>query len=156
MAVALVNQRTRELVATSVELAMTRASRRRGLLGRHRLDASAALILAPCAAVHTACMRFDIDVVFVDRDGYAVKVVGDVPPWRIVFSARAHAVVEMAAGSLRRRQVSQGDRLYLAKTSEAAGTLAAKLAIVAPRWAAGSSQNGSKLGGRTSTAGSGH
>ena len=50
MAVSLMNARTREPVATSVELAVTRKSRRRGLLGRDRLEDSAALILEPCAA----------------------------------------------------------------------------------------------------------
>ena len=113
MAVSLMNARTREPVATSVEVAVTRRSRRRGLLGRDHLDASAALILEPCAAVHTAFMRFSIDVVFVNRGGYAVKIVEDVPPWRIALSTRAHAVIEMAAGSLRRLDVSLGDRLYM-------------------------------------------
>jgi uncharacterized membrane protein (UPF0127 family) len=124
MAAALMNARTREPVATSVELAVTRTARRRGLLGRDRLDSSAALILSPCAAVHTAFMRFDIDVVFVDRDGYAVKIIANVPPWRIALAVRAHAVVEMAAGSLRRHDVSLGDRLYVSPASDTAGTLA--------------------------------
>lgn len=123
MAVSLMNARTREPVATSVELAVTRKSRRRGLLGRDRLEDSAALILEPCAAVHTAFMRFHIDVVFVNRGGYAVKIVEDVPPWRIALSARAHAVIEMAAGSLRRLDLSLGDRLYVLPASDTAGTL---------------------------------
>ena len=107
------NERTGELVATSVEHATTRASRKRGLLGRDSLDPSSALILEPCLAVHTAFMRFAIDVVFVDKNGYAVKIVEDVPPWRIAVAVRAHAVIEMAAGSVRRRDVALGDRLYV-------------------------------------------
>ena len=117
--VALMNERTSEALATSVELAVTRRSRRRGLLGRDQLDASAALILAPCAAVHTAFMRFAIDLVFVDRDGYAVTIVADVPPWRMAAAARAHAVIELAAGSLRRHGVSLGDRLYVSPAPDA-------------------------------------
>ncbi len=77
MVVALINERTRQPVAMSVEIAGTRKSRRRGLLGRDRLDEASAMLLAPCTAVHTAGMRFAIDVVFVDRQGYAVKVVRD-------------------------------------------------------------------------------
>ena len=69
----LMNERTHEQVATSVEIAATRRSRRRGLLGRDSLDEAFAMLLAPCAAVHTAGMRFPIDVVFVDRQGYAVE-----------------------------------------------------------------------------------
>jgi uncharacterized membrane protein (UPF0127 family) len=117
LAFALVNERTRALVATTVELAVTRASRRRGLLGRDHLATSAAMIIAPCAAVHTAFMRFAIDLVFLDRDGRAVKMLPDVRPWRIAVALRAYAVVEMAAGSLRQMDVAVGDRLYVAETS---------------------------------------
>jgi len=114
MAVALMNGRTGIPVADAVEVAATRASRRRGLLGRDRLEPSAALILAPCLAVHTAFMRFAIDVVFVDRDGRALKIVSDLAPWRMAWSPSAHAVVELAAGRLRSCEVVVGDRLYLA------------------------------------------
>jgi hypothetical protein len=34
-------------------------------------------------------------------------------PWRIAGYPTAHAVVELAAGSLRDRQINVGDRLYL-------------------------------------------
>jgi uncharacterized membrane protein (UPF0127 family) len=113
MPVALVNERTRAAIATEVELASTRASRRRGLLGRDRLDPSSALMLTPCLAVHTAFMRFPIDIVFLDQDGYAVKLVNDVQPWRMAAAARAHTVIELSAGSLRRHAIALGDRLYL-------------------------------------------
>jgi uncharacterized protein len=113
MAAALVNDRTNAPIATDVELAETRAERRRGLLGRDSLDPSAALILTPCVAVHTAFMRFAIDVVFLDHDGVAVKLVNDLGPWRIAAAARARTVVELAAGSLRRHDVAVGDRLYI-------------------------------------------
>ena len=113
MGVELLNERTRERVAASVEVATTRNARRRGLLGRDHLDVSAALILQPCSAVHTAFMRFNIDVVFVDRAGYAVKIVENVGPWRMAISLSAHTVIEMAAGSVRRHHVLLGDRLYV-------------------------------------------
>jgi uncharacterized membrane protein (UPF0127 family) len=122
MAVSLMNARTQEPLATSVELATTRRTRRRGLLGRNSLDRSAALVLEPCAAVHTAFMRFSIDLVFVDREGCAVKLVEDLPPWRIALSTGAHAVIEMAAGSLRRLDLSIGDRLYMQPESDKAAT----------------------------------
>jgi len=120
MVVALMNERTRQPVALSVEIAATRTSRRRGLLGRDRLDEASAMVLAPCTAVHTVGMRFAIDVVFVDRQGYAVKVVRDLRPWRLALASRARAVIELPAGSLRWGQVLLGDRLYLTSASTAA------------------------------------
>ena len=112
-ALALVNQRTDEALAQHVEVAVTRRARRKGLLGRDGLGASCALILAPCAAIHTMFMRFDIDAVFVDDDGRAVKVVRSMAPWRIAADVSAHAVVELAAGSLSEGDITIGDRLYL-------------------------------------------
>jgi uncharacterized protein len=113
----LVNQRTDEALASHVEVAVTRSARRKGLLGRDGLGTSSALILAPCAAIHTMFMRFDIDAVFVDDDGRAVKVVRNLVPWRIAATASARAVVEFRAGTLRDDNVTVGDRLYLRAAS---------------------------------------
>ena len=113
----LINARTSMAVASVVELAVTRTDRRRGLLGRDALDLSAGMMLAPCVAVHTAFMRFPIDVVFVDREGVVRKIVRDLKPWRIAASPRAYAAVELAAGV--ERDVMPGDRLFLAGTVNA-------------------------------------
>jgi uncharacterized membrane protein (UPF0127 family) len=109
----LVNARSEETIASDVNLALTRAERNKGLLGRDSLDASAALVLSPCWSIHTMFMRFPIDVVFVDRDGRAVRIVRDLAPWRIAGARRAHATIELPAGSLRERDVRVGDELYL-------------------------------------------
>ena len=109
----LVVDRTRTAVATAVEVAQSRRARRRGLLGRDFLDPAEALVLAPCAAIHTAFMRFPIDVVFLDREGRAVRVMHRLRPWRIAVSLKAHTVVELAAGALERHPVEVGDRLLL-------------------------------------------
>ena len=118
--IALINQRTGAPIAVPVERAVTRASRRRGLLGRDGLEAGCALMLEPCPAVHTAFMRFAIDVVFLDRQGYAVKIVPNLMPWRIAVAPRAHAVVEMAAGSLEQVDLLIGDRLFLSTDTSCA------------------------------------
>jgi len=110
---ALSNQRTGRVVASAVELAETSETRRRGLLGRDSLDPSAALIIAPCSAIHTFFMRFVIDVVFVDHDGRVLKTVSDLKPWRIAASPRAYAVVELNAGAIRRSELAVGDRVSL-------------------------------------------
>ncbi|MBI3048369.1 MAG: DUF192 domain-containing protein [Acidobacteria bacterium] len=109
----LVHGRTREVVASRVELAVTWRARRTGLLGRAGLDAAAAMVLAPCLAVHTAFMRFPIDVLFVDRQGRAVRLVHGLRPWRVAAAPRAWAAIELAAGALRRHGVEAGDRLEL-------------------------------------------
>jgi uncharacterized membrane protein (UPF0127 family) len=112
--VRLINERTRKPIAEVVEVADTRKSRRRGLLGRTSFDANAALMLVPCVAVHTAFMHFPIDLVFVDGDGCAVRTASRVQPWRLSMALRARAVIELPAGRLEACDVMVGDRLYLA------------------------------------------
>jgi len=107
----LVNARTGATIAETVEIADTRATRNRGLLGRDRLEPGSALVISPCLAVHTAFMRFAIDVVFVDRDGCVVRIVRDLAPWRMAASWRAQRVIELPAGELHARDVRVGDRL---------------------------------------------
>jgi uncharacterized membrane protein (UPF0127 family) len=109
----LVDERTHEVVATSVELATTRRARRIGLLGRDHLDSDTAMVLAPCLAVHTAFMRFPIDIAFVDRRGRAVRLVRDLAPWRMAIAPRAYAAIELTAGALARHEVDVGDQLEL-------------------------------------------
>jgi uncharacterized protein len=107
------NTRTDCVVASIVEVATTRRERRRGLLGRDSLDLAAALVLSPCCSIHTAFMRFPIDVAFVDRDGQVTRIVRDLAPWRVAIAPRAHAVVEFAGGCLSARDLRVGDRLLL-------------------------------------------
>jgi len=108
------NDRTRSAVALEVDVAATRATRRRGLLGRDSLGATEGLLLSPCKAVHTVGMRFPIDVIFIDRDGRAVRIVPALAPWRMAMSARAKAVIELAAGTAAAADIQIGDMLYLA------------------------------------------
>jgi uncharacterized protein len=110
----LINDRTHAVVASSVELAVTARDRMRGLLGRARLEPSAGLLLSPCAAIHTAFMRFPIDVVFVDGDGKALRVIRQLQPWRVAVSRRARAVIELGDGTIGPGDVEIGDRLRVA------------------------------------------
>ena len=108
----LLNARTGHVVADRVELADTRQTRRRGLLGRQSIAAASALILRPCFAVHTISMKFAIDVVFVNRDGVVVKIARNLNPWRMTAAWTAHAAIELGVGGA--GGVEVGDRLYLA------------------------------------------
>jgi uncharacterized membrane protein (UPF0127 family) len=72
------------------------------------------MIIAPSNAVHTWFMKFDLDLLFVRRDGRVVKTRAGVKPWRMSGALRAFAVIEMQAGTLARREVIPGDVLELA------------------------------------------
>jgi uncharacterized membrane protein (UPF0127 family) len=102
-----------QILASHIELAVDSESRRRGLLGRDRLDEGAALIIAPCSSIHTFFMRFAIDVIFVARDGRVLKAYAAVGPRRIALRFGAFAVVELAAGAIARCRTQAGDIVRL-------------------------------------------
>jgi uncharacterized membrane protein (UPF0127 family) len=118
----LVNESTNTPIAQRVELAVSRAERRRGLLGRSRLDPGTALVLTPCFAVHTVRMQFPIDLVFVNRQGVAVRIVRSLRPWRIAVATGANAVIELTAGSIARCDLRTGDRVALVSRADGSET----------------------------------
>ena len=100
-------------VATSLEAAFDSATRNRGLLGRDALDEQVGFVIAPCSAVHTFGMRFPIDLIFAARDGRVLKIRHAVPAFRIAVGFGAFAVIEMAAGTVTRSGLQEGDRLVV-------------------------------------------
>jgi uncharacterized membrane protein (UPF0127 family) len=85
--------------------------RLRGLLGRNELPAGEGILLRPAGSVHTAFMRFAIDVVFVGKDQTVLKIARQVPAWRAVGCRGAKAVIELAGGECSRRNLEVGDEL---------------------------------------------
>jgi len=102
---------TGKIVVGRLELADTAWKRSVGLLGRADLAKDEGLCLAPCSGIHTLFMRFALDVVFLDRNGVARRVVPNVRPWRICFAVRgAYTVIELPAGTIARRNLKVGGR----------------------------------------------
>jgi uncharacterized membrane protein (UPF0127 family) len=96
-------------VLAAAEVATTSRDRRRGLRGRDHMEG--ALVLRPCHNVHTAGMRFAIDVAFCDRDGVVIRT-SCLRPWRlspVVF--RAALAIEARAGAFERWNLRVGDKV---------------------------------------------
>jgi uncharacterized membrane protein (UPF0127 family) len=92
---------TGRLLASRVGLAVTRATRRKGLLGRDGLARGEGLWIAPCRGVHTCGMRFAIDVIALDGKGRVIDQVDAMPPWRLRLPRWGTAgVLELPAGTL--------------------------------------------------------
>lgn len=85
-----------------------------GLLGRSSLRPGEALILQPCTSIHTAFMRFPIDVVYLDRSDRVAKVCPNVKPFRFSGILRGgHAVLELPSGTLAGSATGVGDQLSI-------------------------------------------
>lgn len=80
--------------------AATAPARLRGLawLQPEALPVGVGLHLPRCRSVHTFGMRFALDLIWLDRDGMAVRVDAAVPRRRQRSARGARSVVEVAAG----------------------------------------------------------
>jgi uncharacterized membrane protein (UPF0127 family) len=92
-------------------IADTLPRRLRGLLGMRVLPPGEGIVLRPGWSIHTAFMRFPIDVVYVDANQVVIKVVPNLKPWRASTCRGARDVVELAAGECARRGLEAGDRV---------------------------------------------
>ena len=101
-------------VASQAQVADSIPSRFWGLLGRRFLPDGHGLLLRPSSSIHTAFMRFAIDVVFLDRENRVVKVVPELKPFRLAGCWRgAHSALELPAGGAAAGDVEQGDQLLI-------------------------------------------
>jgi uncharacterized protein len=82
-----------------VPVAVTFRSRTLGLSRLDRGRAGVGLLLPRCRSVHTIGMRFELDLLFLDREGECLEVRRAVPPRRIVGCRAAAAVLEIVPGS---------------------------------------------------------
>ena len=100
------------VVASRVAVADSFLRRLRGLLARPAMRPEEGLLLLDCESVHTAGMRYPIDVAFLDADRTVVRSISGLRPWRIGLggTAAVHAL-ELPAGRLRETGTVAGVRL---------------------------------------------
>lgn len=112
------------LLALRLETAHTGPSRRKGLLGRQRLEPGGGLWIAPCESVHTFFMKFPIDLVYLDRKHTVKKVRSSVGAWRLSGCLTARSVLELPAGTIRESQTEPGDALQFEQAPPESGAAA--------------------------------
>src|SRR5450755_3218702 len=114
-----VNLTRESVVCEQATIADQPLTRMRGLLGRRALPSGEGLLLRPAPSIHTAFMRFPIDVVFLDGDLRVVKLVPRLNPWRTVSARSAKSVLELTSGECARRELGLADRLALVEPARA-------------------------------------
>jgi uncharacterized protein len=81
-----------------MHLAHTWRARLLGLALLPGIDPDEALVIPHCTSVHTFGMRFELDVVFVDREWQPIYIEYGVGPRHILRSRFARSVIEVVAG----------------------------------------------------------
>jgi uncharacterized membrane protein (UPF0127 family) len=102
-------------VLASGEVAESVLDRVRGLLGHKQYDG--ALVLMRTRSVHTAGMRFPVDVAFLDK-GLQVVATTRLRTWSIALPRRGAAhILEAQAGAFERWRLKPGDQIEIRETA---------------------------------------
>ena len=96
-----------------IDVADTSQKRRTGLLKHSGLTDGTGLWIVPCEAVHTWGMKFEIDVVFLNKQRKVLKVRKSMGRRRLALCLPAHSVLELPAGKLEATGTQAGDQLEL-------------------------------------------
>jgi len=91
-----------------IKLANNIFTRVKGLMFENKITGDG-LLIRPCNSIHTFFMKFNIDVVFLNKNLKIVKIIRNMPPWRmskIYFDA--WQVLEFAGNGLS-SDVEEGD-----------------------------------------------
>ena len=84
-----------EVLGVTVPVASDPLARLLGLAWLSRERAGEGLLLPRCRSIHTAGMRFALDLLFLDEEGALLRVEREIGPMRIVSERRASAVLEI-------------------------------------------------------------
>jgi uncharacterized membrane protein (UPF0127 family) len=113
----LMNIETNEIILQQLVHADHFLSRLRGLMWKKALPENTGLMINPCNIVHCFFMKFQIDVVFVNKNHQVVHIISNMRPGSISpIVKQAKYVVESNANTVS-RQVKIGDRLSMEKSS---------------------------------------
>lgn len=99
------------VLAWSVRRCESFRARSRGMLGVRCTERHQAWRLRACSAVHSIGMREAIDLAFCAAGGRVVRVVENLPPWRIRWQPGSRCVWEFPAGAVRELGLRSGDWL---------------------------------------------
>lgn len=109
-----VNRTNGNALAVDISIANTLFTRMKGLLGRSDLPSGKGLWITPCKGVHTFCMQFPIDVVFLDKTNRVISLAVELKPNRMsqVYS-RASSVLEIPTGTIVATRTELGDYIEI-------------------------------------------
>ena len=79
-------------------------SRFKGLMFKKNLPYLEGLLLTPCNGVHTFFMRFNLDILYLNKDNKIIKIFLDVPPGKMLpMMKECFSVLETKAGNLSKK-----------------------------------------------------
>lgn len=108
------NSSKNNFIALNVKAAQNFFTRSFGLLLRKSLYKDEGLIIKPCCSVHTFFMKFNIDVLFINKQNQVIAIYENVKPYRILpIHLNSFYVIELPSGSVSAKNVEKGDLILI-------------------------------------------
>ena len=105
------------VIARKTKVASSFMARLIGLMFKKNMDGFDGLLIRGTNSIHTCFMRYEIDVVFLNKDYRVIKVVRNMKPWRFTWICFfASQVLELPGGSLT-EMISKNDQLEVICTN---------------------------------------
>jgi len=99
-----------ELIAAEVIEADTFFDKLFGLITRRKLKYSEGFLIENCNGIHTFWMRYNIDIVFLDRKKRVLAIYYSIKPFRVTpFVRNAFFVLELKSGTIEKTSLKPGD-----------------------------------------------
>ncbi len=115
-----INVTKKAVLSDHCRLANSFLKRLVGLLGRSSLPRGEALLFDNCHGIHTVGMRFQIDVVFLDKDLRVMRIANRLRPFHVgPVVNNAVYVLELPAGLADETHTEVGDQVQFRTGSEA-------------------------------------
>lgn len=86
--------------------------RMQGLIGKPQLAPNQGLMLSSCNSVHTFGMKYDLDVIFLNKNKKIVKLVERLKPMRVSFCLNAVDTLELNSGVIKSLELNLNDYVY--------------------------------------------
>ncbi|MCK5848128.1 MAG: DUF192 domain-containing protein [Caldisericia bacterium] len=105
-----INKENGDIVSQRAVILRNPLLKMKGLLGRKAIGEEEAYIFYHASSIHTYGMKFDIDVVFLDKNKYVKKIISSMAPGRIV-NCNSYATIEFPKNRMKEKNVIEGSKL---------------------------------------------
>lgn len=108
------NSSKNSIILNNVKMAENFFTRSVGLLTKKSLSEGEGLIIKPCCSIHTFFMKFNIDVLLINKKNEVIALYENVAPWRVLpIHPTSKYVIELPAKSISDKNIEKGDLISL-------------------------------------------
>lgn len=119
MKIKIINKRTGANIASRAKIAKSFLAKAVGLLLKKSFEHGEGLVFERCNGVHTLFLRFELDLIYVNKEKIVTKVIENFPKGKFSpFAFKASDLIELPAGTIKNTGTMIGDQLFFEKLEQ--------------------------------------